>query len=270
MARSAASATMSLGLLTIPIKFYVAASSENFAFNMISPEGNRVKQKLVDEVTNVEVDRDATRRGFEYQKGQYVVFTDADIENLLEEDKRNTVELTEFVPDKAFDPISIEKTYFLAPDKGAERSYRLLHAAMVKLSKMVVGRWYARGKDNLVVIRPTGEYLSLFMMFYPNEVRQFEYQFSDKNIPSEKEVTLATKLIKQLSSDTFDIKDYTDEFAARVRSAIELKTSGKEIMAISPKSNYIGPMDLVTLMENSLKQPSKKPVKLLAKAGKQT
>ena len=268
MSRSAASAIVSFGLISIPVKLYLSAASDTFAFNQITQKDHKVKQKLVDEITGEEVERDSLRRGYEYEKGQFAIFTDEEIEALLEEEKRNSIELIEFIKDDKFDVTSIEKIYHLHPDKGCEKSYRLLHAAMVKLDKMVVGKYYARGKDNLIVIRATGDHLSLFVMYYANEVRKFEYQFSDAHAPSKQELTLATELIKKLSSDSFELGDFTDEFATRVRSAIEVKKTGGKAMLIGKQSNYIGPMDLVTLMENSLKQPSKKPVKLLAKAGK--
>ena len=268
MARAAASATISLGMISIPVKFFLAAASETFAFNMISPEGNRIRQQLVDEVTNQPVDRDATRRGYEVQKGEYVIFTDEEIESLLEEDKKNTVELAEFVPYTDFDPMAVEKSYYLHPDKGAEKSYLLLLNAMQQLEKMVIGKYFGRGKDNLIIIAPTDNYLTLFQMYYKNEVRAFEYQFSDKNNPSEAEVALATKLIEAMSSDTLNMGEYTDEFSERVRLAIDQKKAGNFTKTIAPKSNYVA-MDLVALMEASLKaakveKPAKKVAKLKA------
>jgi DNA end-binding protein Ku len=244
-------------MISIPVKLYLTAAAETFAFNQITPQDHKVKQRLVDEVTLEEVDKDKLRKGYEYEKGQFAIFTDEELDNLLDADKKGTIELVEFVKDKHFNPISIEKSYYLQPDVGSEKSYRLLHAAMQKLDKMVVGKYYARGKDNLIVIRATEDHLSLFVMYYANEVRKFEYQFSDAHVPSKQELTLAAELIKKLSSDTFDPGNYSDEFATRARAAIEVKKAGGKVTLIGKKSNYIGPVDLVTLMEASIKAPKK-------------
>lgn len=266
MSRCAASAIVSFGLISIPVKLFLTAGAETFAFNQITPKNHKVKQKLIDEETLEEVSRDELRKGHEYEKGKFAIFTDDELDNLLDASKKNTIELTEFIKDKHFEPVNVEKSYYLHPDVGSEKSYRLLHTAMRKLDKMVIGKYYVRGKDNLIAIRATGDHLSLFVMFYANEVRKFEYQFSDIHAPSKQELALATELIKKLSSDTFELGDYEDEFASRVRAAIEVKKTGGKVAVIGAKSNYIGPLDLVSLMENSLKQKTEKPVKKLAKA----
>ena len=261
--RSSASATISLGLLSIPVKFYLAAASDTFSFNQITTQNNKVKQKLVDEITGEEVERESLRKGYEYEKGTYAIFSDEEIEALLEEEKRNKIDLVEFVKDDYFDAKSVEKVYYLHPDKGAEKSYLLLSKTLSKLDKMAVGKYYGRGKDNLVVIRATGDRLTLFQMYYASEVRAFEYQFSAACEPSEQELSLATKLVKQLSSNKFDPKNYSDDFSARVRQAVEAKRASQNVVSINAKGNSI-PRDLVSLMKDSLAE--KKEEKKVAKA----
>ncbi len=255
--RSVGSPTISFGLISIPTKVYLAASGERFSFNMITPTkddgkgnitgGNRVKQKLIDAVTGEDVEKGDCLSGYEYAKDQYVTFTDQDIDSLAGE-RSNAIELQEFVDNSAFNPVQVEKCYYLAPDKGAEKSYRLLSLTMEKSGKVAVGKWYARGKDYLVILAPTNGYLTMFQMYYANEVRAFEYQFSDKSLPSEPEIALAKKLIGQLSTKQFDVKKYNDEFAERIRAAIDVKINGGEQLAAiasAPQRNIIDLMELL-------------------------
>jgi len=251
-ARAVASPMLSFGLISLPTKAYVAASGDTCSFNQITPAGNRVKQKIVDVVTDKEVTRAECRKGYEYAKDQYVIFTEEEVDSLAGE-KSNSIELTEFVANTHFDPLQVEKCYYLAPEKGAEKTYRLLARAMEKMDKVAIGKWYARGKDHLIMIRPTGGRLTLFQMYYSNEVRDFEYEFSQASEPGERELELAKKLINQLTSKDkdFDATKYTDEFATRVRTAVDTKISGgtlKEIAA--PAQTKV--MDLAALLEASL------------------
>lgn len=259
--RSCASPTISFGLLSIPTKAFLAAASESFSLNMITPNGNRVKQKLIDAVTEEEVQRSECDRGYEYAKDQFVIFTDEELDSLAGE-KSNSIELAEFASNSALDPLQVEKAYYLAPDKGAEKAYRLLVRILEKTGKVAVGKWYTRGKDNLVILVPTGKdstnkHLTMFQMYYASEVRTFEYQFSDKSEPSEAEIDMAKQLINKFSTENFDVKKYSDEFAERIRGAIDVKIADPE-KEVKPGNKTIVPvMDLLTQLKASLKQAPK-------------
>jgi DNA end-binding protein Ku len=270
-ARSCGSPTISFGLLSIPTKLYLAAASESFSFNMITPDGNRVKQKLVDAVTDEEVQRGDCDRGFEYTKDQFVIFTDDELDSLAGE-KANSIELAEFASDTVFDPLQVEKAYYLAPDKGAEKAYRLLVRTLEKTGKVAVGKWYARGKDHLVILIPTGKdsatrHLTMFQMYYANEVRGFEYQFSDKSEPTEAEVEMAKMLISKLSTKNFDVKKYNDEFAERIRTAIDAKIADPEQEVKAGGKTNVPTMDLLAMLKASLEQtkPSEPAVVVMEK-----
>eukprot|EP00697_Spironema_sp_BW2_P014219 gnl/Spiro4/4614_TR2305_c1_g1_i2.p2 gnl/Spiro4/4614_TR2305_c1_g1~~gnl/Spiro4/4614_TR2305_c1_g1_i2.p2 ORF type:complete len:338 (+),score=36.67 gnl/Spiro4/4614_TR2305_c1_g1_i2:2784-3797(+) len=267
-ARSCGSPTISFGLLSIPTKLYLAAASESFSFNMITPlkedaegnvsGGNRVKQKLIDAVTGEEVQKGDCDRGYEYAKDQFVIFTDEELDSLAGE-KANSIELVEFASDTVFDPLHVEKAYYLAPDKGAEKAYRLLVRTLEKTGKVAVGKWYSRGKDHLVILVPAGKdsaslHLTMFQMYYANEVRGFEYQFSDKSEPTEGEVEMAKMLISKLSTKNFDVKKYNDEFAERIRSAIDAKIADPEQEVKAGGKSTASVVDLLALLKASLEQ----------------
>lgn len=263
--RSVANLTISFGLISIPVKTYLAASSESFSFRMITPTGNTVKQKLVDEITGKDVERGDCLKGYEYEKGKFITFSEQDIDDLAGE-KSGLIEIVEFVDSSYFDPITVEKSYYLAPDKGGDRSYQLLSSTLDDLGKMAVGKYYSRGKDHLVVLKPNGanRALTMFQMYYPNEVRNHPYNFSDSTRPSEQEVELAKELINKLSFKTFDSKKYNDEFAERLRVEIESRlTSGKKGKSVGKKSVPVN--DILTLLQASLKGAPPTPVELLKK-----
>lgn len=250
-ARAVASATISFGLISVPTKIFLAAAADNFSFNQITKNGNRVKQKLIDAVTEEEVVRAECLKGYEHTKDQYVTFSEEEVDSFAGE-KANTIELTEFVEIDNFNPVQVEKSFYLAPDKGAEKTYQLLCKTMTLTNKVAVGKFFNRGKDNLVMLKATGDHLTMFQMFYAAELRAFEYQFSAKCEPNEKEIALAKMLIKQLTSKSFDVANYHDEFAERVRGAIEFKLSGNEIKTVT-SAPVASAFNLLDLLEKSLK-----------------
>lgn len=234
-----ATGTISFGLVTVPIKVYAATSSEALSFNMITPAGNRVKQKLVDSVSGEEAERENCLKGYEYAKDQFVTFTKEELAKL---DSENTkvMEIQEFVDAESVNPIFIEKVYFLGPDKGGDRGYALLAQTMSSLKKVAVAQWTNRGRDHLVLIAPFQDGLCLYQCFYKDEVRDFEVEVATATMSKPEEV-VAKKLVSMLSTGAFDPSKYHDRYAKRVKDAVEQKIAGKEITvpAEAPKTNVL-------------------------------
>lgn len=253
-ARALSSATISFGLVAIPVKLYTATSSQQVHFNMLHPETKtRVQQQYITPATGDVVERGSLVKGYEYAKGQYVVFTDEELK-ALETERSNSIDIVEFVPLTSVDLLSVEKTYYLGPDKGGDKAYRLLTESMKRTQKVAVGRWAARGKEQLVLLRPYKTGLVLHQMFYANEVRAFDeietgatFQFKDV------ELNLAENLIAQLSHDAFDASRYKDEYAQRVLAAVDQKVAGQQIHVAQevPKAQVI---DLFEALKQSLEQ----------------
>lgn len=253
-ARAISSATISFGLVSIPVKLYTATSPQQARFNMLH-EGtkSRVKQQYVLPNSGEVVDRKSMVKGYEYTKGQFVVFTDEELK-ALETKRSSSLDIVEFVPLESVDLIQVEKTYYLGPDKGGDKAYRLLAESMQTTSKVAVGRWSAKGKEQLVIVRPYKDGLMLHQMFYANEVRAFDevetgatFEFSDV------ERELARKLIQELSVERFEPAKYKDAYAERVRAAVEQKVSGQEVVAAQevPRAQII---DLFEALKQSLSQ----------------
>lgn len=252
VARAIASGTISFGLVSIPVKLFTATSSEQVRFNMLHSETKgRVKQQYVLASTGEVVDRKSMAKGYEYARGQYVLFTDEELKK-LEAEKSSSIEIVEFVPLSSVDLIQVEKTYYLGPDKGGDKAYRLLSTSMLQTEKVAVGRWAARGKEQLVIIRPYRNGLLLHQMFYANEVRAFDEVETSANVQfRDIERELAVKLINELSVEAFDPSKYHDEYADRVKAAVEQKITGQEIAVVGevPRAEII---DLFEALKQSL------------------
>ena len=253
-ARSIGSGTLSFGLVSIPVKFYVATHSERVSFNMIHAECNsRIKQQLWCPVDERVVDRDEIVKGFQFAKDRYVTFTDDEIK-ALEAEANRSIDIREFVPIEKVDPLYYEAAHYLGPDHGAEKAYRLLSEAMDDEKKVAVAQYTSHGKEQIVIIRPyDGGGLVLHLMHYADEVRKFEEIPLDGHVKlRENEIELARKLIEQLSTDAFDPEQYKDEYRDRVKAAIERKVAGEEIVAPEAPPAKAQVIDLMEALKQSL------------------
>jgi len=239
--RAAASAMVTFGLVAVPVKMFVSASDEAVHFHMINPAtGERVKQKLVDAVTGDEVDRGATLSGYEVARGTCVTFTKDELK-LMDPVTTKTVDIQEFVASDTFDPICVEQTYYLGPDKGGDRGYTLLSEAMANEGVVAVAQWSARGKERLVAIAPYNGGLVLHVLWYAAEVRPFAEVLDSvaKISITEQERKLAAQLIGQLRKPTTDLSVYKDTYAGRVREAAEQKAAGQGVSLTAAPANPI-------------------------------
>lgn len=245
-ARTIQSAALSFGLVNIPVKLYVATSSHGVAFHLIHAKcGTRIKQQQTCPTCNVVLSRDDLVRGYELSKDHYVQFTDAELE-ALEAEATKSVDILEFVPLPKVDPIYFEKTYYLGPDKGGEKPYRLLADAMAKANRVAIAKLVLRGKEHLALIRPFQDGLGLNTLFYADEIRNFGE--IDKGIAKikEGELSLAMRLIEELSIEEFEPEKYHDEYRQRVLDLVNRKAEGQEITVGAPTAQ---PAEVVDLME---------------------
>lgn len=238
-ARSIGSLTISFGLVAIPVKMYSATQSGNaISFNLLHKDcGSRLKQQYICQKEGIVVERDAMVKGYEFAKDQYVSFTPQEIK-ALEEAGTHAIDIAEFVPIESIDPVYFDKAYYLAPDKGAGKPYGLLAEALKESKKCAVGRWAARGKAYLVVLRPIGDVLTMQQLYFAADVRPTNELDVPKPDVRPQELKLARQLIEQGSADTFDPSAYTDELRARIEAAIQKKVEGHEISVseVAPES----------------------------------
>jgi DNA end-binding protein Ku len=250
--------TISFGLVNIPIKLYTAASSQNISFHLIHAKcGSRIKQQQICPVCNLVLTRDDLVRGYESAKNQYVLFTEAELEGLEQAASKN-IDIVEFVPLPKVDPVFFEKSFFLGPDKGGEKPYRLLAEAMAKANRVALAKFVMRGKENLVLIRPAQDGLMLHIMYFADEIRNFEEIDKGSAALKENELGLATRLIEELSVDEFTPEQYHDEYRERVLDVVNQKAAGQEISTGEVANR---PAEVVDLMEALKASLAKGPVR---------
>jgi len=253
-ARATSSGTLSFGLVSIPFKIFTAASAEGVRFHQLHEKcGNRIKYQVYCPTDDEVVERADLVKGYEYAKGQFVRF-EADELKALEEEKTHNLEIIEFVPLETIDFVYVEKSYYLGPDKGGHKAYRLLSEAMRETGRVALGHHITRGKSHLVVIRPYKDGLMMHQVFYSNEVRDFaEIDLGDDVSFKPAETKMARQLIEQLSEDRFEPDKFRDEFRARVLEAVEEKIAGHEITT-TPEAPQAKVIDLFEALKASVEQ----------------
>ncbi len=259
-ARSIASLTVSFGLVSIPVKLYSATeASRAISFNMLHKGcGSRLKQQYLCVKEEVVVPREDTVKGYEFAKDQYVLFTPEELK-ALEEAGTHTAEITEFVPIDTVDPVFFDKAYYLAPDKGGAKPYALLAKALRESSRCALGRWSARGKQYIVMIRPLEEGLAMQQLLYADEVRKIGEIEIPKTEVKDAELKLARQLIEAQSVDAFDPSQYTDQVAARIQAAIDKKIEGQEIATSEAPQQGAQVIDLMEALRASLERKGARP-----------
>jgi DNA end-binding protein Ku len=244
---------VSFGLVNIPVKLYSTGEpAAGVQLNFLHKQcGSRLKQQYICPIDDLVVGRDDMVKGYEYAKGQYVLFSEEEQKALMRE-ATNTVAITEFVPLSQVDPIYFEKTYYLGPDKGGDRPYRLLAEAMLRTGQAAVARYAARGKDYLVLIRPFEGGLIMQQLRYNDEIRPFaEVPIGPAEV-REPELQLAMQLIEQIASDHFAPQNYEDEVRKQAREMIDKKIQGQEITAPPVEAPRAQVIDLMAALKASL------------------
>ena len=263
-ARSIASLTVSFGLVSIPVKLFSATeSSRAISFNLLHKGcGSRLKQQYFCVKEEVPVGREDMVKGYEFAKDQYVMFTPEELK-AMEEAGTHTADITEFVPVESVDPVYFDKAYYLAPDKGGAKPYALLARALKQSKRCALGRWAARGKQYIVMIRAVDDGLVMQQLLYAGEVRSIKDIDIPKTEVRDAELKLAQQLIEQQAVERFDPAQYTDEVRTRIEAAVQKKVEGQEITLTEAPQPGGQVIDLMEALRASLE---KKPAKRAAAA----
>src|SRR5689334_51924 len=254
MPRSIWSGAISFGLVNVPVKLFSAVSRKNVRFHQLhDKDGVRIQQKRVCPADGEEVAYENIVKGYEIAPDKYVVIEPEELE-ALDPKKTRAIEIQEFVDLEEIDPIYFDHPYYLAPDKGAAKPYRLLLQAMQDTNKVAIARVVIRQKENLVAIRATGDVMTMATMVFHDEVVSpdtlDEIPDDDEASVSDREVEMAQQLIGSLTAP-FEPKKYHDEYRERVLELIEAKAAGEEI-AVQPAEEPQKVPDLMAALEQSL------------------
>jgi DNA end-binding protein Ku len=270
MPRAIWSGAISFGLVNIPVKLYSAVSKKTVRFHQIDAEsGQRIRQQRVNPGSGEEVPYEQIVKGYEISPERYVTITPEELES-LEPQKTRTIDIEQFVDLEQIDPIYYDHPYYLAPDKGAAKAYKLLLDAMEEADKVAIARVVIRSKENLVALRSYRGAIMIETMLFPDEVIQpesiEELTAVDGEVKTTKrELDMAKQLIESLSGD-FDPSEYRDEYRDRVLDLIERKAAGETITIEEPVAEQKEVPDLMAALEASI-SASKSPPKKKAASG---
>jgi DNA end-binding protein Ku len=199
------------------------------------------------------IERSGMRKGYEYEKGKFVLFTQQEL-RALEVGSRKTIDIVSFIPVDAIDPIYYDKAYFLAPDKAGAKPYTLLLRAMRETQRCALARWAFRSKEYVVQIRASEGAIILQQLLYADEVRSLASLRVEPSAVGDAELELAKRLIEQISVDTYDPTEFVDEEKQRILAAVADKIAGKQMAAPPEAPRNAKVIDLMSALRASLQQ----------------
>ncbi len=264
------SGTISFGLVNIPVKVFSATSSEGkISFNQLHAEKKtRLKQQMYDPETGEIVPRDQIIKGYEYAKDQYIIVTEDELEK-LELATSRSMDITEFVPLDQVDPLYFDNGYYLGPDKGAERAYKLLAAALTEARYAAIAKYVARGRQYLVAFRPLNGAIVMQQLRYGDEVKKL----GDIPIPSatvtDAELGLAKQFISAMAKTSFDISQYKDEYRERLKEMLDKKIKGEAVDLTPAPAPVAKVVDLMEALKASLAKNGSAPAAAPAPAAEE-
>ncbi len=268
--RAIGTSTIAFGLVSLPVKIYsTAESSRKVSFNMIWKErGVRVRQQYIDPADGTVVPREEIVKGYEFAKDQYVLFTEEELK-VVEAPKSDEIEIVSFVPADTVGRLFFNKAYYLGPDKGGARAYRLLSSALQQTDRVAIAKHATRGKQYLVMIRPHEDGLLMEQLYYADEIRAFDEVPLEEGDVNEAELGLAIQLIDQAASEAFDATKFKDEVREKTLELIQQKVDGQEITAAPAEESKTQIIDLMAALKASI-QEDEEERKPAARAGKKT
>ncbi|MET0567021.1 MAG: Ku protein [Acidimicrobiia bacterium] len=252
--RSIWSGAITFGLITIPVGLYTATEDKDISFHLLSgKDESRIQYKRVSAKTGREVDWDDIVKGYEYEKGKYVVFTPEELEQIAPDSARS-IDVVQFVDAAEVDPIYFEKSYFVVPTEVAVKAYELFVRALEGSGRVAVAKVAIREKERLCTLRVRDGLVVLETMKWPDEIRQAKFEQLDKKPRlSAQELKMAQQLIDQLTNE-FDPKVFEDSYRRRVEEAIEAKIEGNEITVTPAEAPTEKVVDLLEALKSSVEQ----------------
>jgi DNA end-binding protein Ku len=248
---------ISFGLVTIPVAVFPATEEKSLKFNQLHDEDSgRIRYKRVCEIDGQEVTFEHIAKGFEYEKGHYVVLTDEDMEKVPLESSRS-IDIQQFVELEEIDPILYKKSYYLVPDETGAKAYALLRTALSEESKVGIAKVSFRDKEHLAALRFDGDVFVLETMYWPDEIRaaEFETVHPDAKVRPQ-EVEMAKALIDNLT-EPWNPAAYTDEYREALLELVEKKIAGEEIEVV-PEAAPARVVDLMDALKASVEAAKKK------------
>lgn len=253
---------LTFGLVSFPVRLFSAARSESVSFNLLHETDNsRIRQVTYCQAEDKPVSRSELVKGYEYEKGRYVVIEDEEIKKVAPKTAK-VMEILEFVKSDEVDAIYLESSYYMAPDEGGEKPYALLFAALRESRYYGVAKVAMHNREHIVILRPGGKGILLHTMYYTDEIRQVDEFRTNLDLVRPKELDLARMLIDSLTAD-FEPQKYHDTYRQNVMQMIEAKIEGRKVVE-TPEAHVAPVIDIMEALKKSLAQ--KKPARAAASA----
>ncbi len=255
MAASVWTGHLTFGLVSFPIRLFSAARSETVSFNLLHKDDHsRIKQVTFCQAEDKPVPRTDLVKGYEYEKGQYVVVEEEDIKKVAPKTAK-VMEILEFVKADQVDPIYLESSYYVAPDEGGEKPYALLYEALRKSEYYGVAKVAMHNREHIIILRPGSKGILSHTMYYQDEIRQVEEFRTDTSLVKDKELEMAKMLISSLEAD-FEPQKYHDTYRDNLQKMIEAKIEGKKVVA-TPAAHVAPVIDIMEALKRSLAEKRK-------------
>jgi DNA end-binding protein Ku len=250
MATSVWKGHLTFGLISIPVHMSAAARGERISFNQLHKVcHSRLKQPLFCPVCNRNVERSEIVKGYEYEKDQYVLFSEEELDK-IEPPSARVMEILEFVKLDEMDPLYFDSSYYIAPEEGGVKAYQLLMKAMQESGYGAIAKLTMHQREHIVIVRPGSKGMTLHTMFYSNEIRNADAIPTNKVEIKEQEKKLAEQLIQSLAAP-FQPEKYRDEYQENVKGMIAAKLKGQEV-AEAPQPHMAPVIDLMEALKKSL------------------
>jgi DNA end-binding protein Ku len=247
---------LTFGLISMPVRLFAGARSENVSFHMLHRDDLvRVKQQLTCPAENKVIDRSEVVKGYEFRKGEYVVIEPEEIKK-IEPKTAKAMEILEFVPAKDIDPVYFESSYFLMPEEAGRKPYALLEKALEETGFYGIAKLTMHNREYTVILRPSDGGIMLHTMYYADEVREVE-GFGDLKVQVKPaELKVATQLVNALSGE-WKPEQYSDTFQENLKKMIAAKLEGEEVTAVEKPKKPAPVVDLMEALKASLAQSGK-------------
>lgn len=259
MAHSIWSGAINFGLVTIPVKLFTAVRSDELSFNMLhAKDEGRIKYERICSVDGKPVPWDEIVKGYEYEKGQYVLLTDEDFKKVNPE-ATQSVDILEFVDLDKINPMYFDKPYYLEPSKQGRHAYALLRQALMAANKVAIARVVIRTKEYIAAVKPSEEALVLELMHWANEI----VEPSSLDLPGheklpEAEMKMAKMLIDTMSVDDFEPEKFTNRYHDEMLAMIEARAQGKELPKAKKAPARAKVVNLMDVLAQSLEESKKR------------
>lgn len=248
---------INFGLVTIPVRLFSATEEKTVRFHLLHKEDNgRIRfNRTCAECGATDLGKDDLVRGYEYEKGSSVIFTDSELRNVAEGiESAHRVDVVNFVPTSQIDPVYYQKSYYLAPDEIGTKAYALLRKALVDEERVAIAKVAIRDKERLATLRVRDKVLVLETMYWPDEIRAAEFAELDRDEEvRDNELKAAKQLIESMTED-FQPDEFQDVYRERLLEAVQEKIEGREIVAPAAKEEEPQVVDLMDALKRSVEE----------------